>query len=80
MTEPEESEKPIYKEVYRKNRSVMLAVLMTPVVGMGVSIFLVIWRYPGRIMVLVPVYLVILSQYLLLVKWIDTKINDLIKS
>ena len=58
----------------------MLAVLMTPVVGMGVSIFLVIWRYPGRIMVLVPVILVILAQYLLLVKWIDTKINDLIKS
>jgi flagellar biosynthesis protein FliQ len=80
MTESGEDEKPTYKDMYRKTRSAMLAVLMTPVVGMVVSIFLVIWKFPGRIMFFVPVILFILAQYLLLVKWIDTKINDLIKS
>lgn len=49
MTEPGEDEKPTFKDMFRKNRSVLLAVLMTPDVGMVVSIFLVIWKLPGKI-------------------------------
>lgn len=42
LTEPREGEKPTYKDMFGKNRSVLLAILMTPVVGTVVSIFLVI--------------------------------------
>jgi len=42
VTEPGEDEKPTYKDTFRKNRSVLLAVRMTPVVGIVVSIFLII--------------------------------------
>lgn len=68
-----------FKEVYRRNRWVLLGVLMMPVVGMVVAILLIVWRYPDMKMIAIPIIVVIMAQYLLLVKWINDKTNAMLE-
>jgi flagellar biosynthesis protein FliQ len=68
-----------FKEMYRRNRWVLLGVLMMPVVGMVVAILLIVWRFPDMKMIAIPIIVVIMAQYLLLVKWINDRINAMLE-
>lgn len=68
-----------FKEMYRRNRWVLLGVLMMPVAGMVVAILLIVWRYPDMKMIAIPIIVVIMVQYLLLVKWINDRINAMLE-
>jgi len=48
------SETSNFKDVIRKNRRALLAILMLPVVGMAIAIPLIIWRVPGVVRVAIP--------------------------
>jgi FtsH-binding integral membrane protein len=74
------SEPSNFKDVLRKNRNILLAILMLPVVGMAIAIPLIIWRVPGVVKVAVPIILVLMAQYILLVVWISKKMNQMIES
>ena len=74
------SEPSNFKDVLRKNRNTLLAILMLPVVGMAIAIPLIIWRVPGVVKVAVPIILVLMAQYILLVVWISKKMNQMIAS
>jgi hypothetical protein len=74
------SEPSNFKDVLRKNRNILLAILMLPVVGMAIAIPLIIWRVPGVVKVAVPIILVLMVQYILLVVWISKKMNQMIES
>ena len=69
-----------FKDVLRKNRNTLLAILMLPLVGMAIAIPLIVWRVPGVVKVAVPIILVLMIQYILLVVWISKKINQMIAS
>lgn len=43
------NEQPTFKEVLRKNRRTFLAILMLPVIGIIVSIFLIFIRAPDKL-------------------------------
>lgn len=74
------SEPSNFKDVLRKNRYILLAILMLPVVGMAIAIPLIIWRVPGVVKVAVPIILFLMAQYILLVVWISKKMNQMIAS
>jgi hypothetical protein len=71
------SETSNFKDVIRKNRRALLAILMLPVVGMAIAIPLIIWRVPGVVRVAIPIILVLMAQYALLVFWISKKMNQI---
>jgi flagellar biosynthesis protein FliQ len=50
-----------------------------PVVGMVVARLLIVWRYPDMKMIAIPIIVVIMAQYLLLVKWINDRINAMLE-
>jgi len=74
------SETSDFKDVIRKNRRALLAILMLPVVGMAIAIPLIIWRVPGVVRVAIPIILVLMAQYALLVYWISKKMNQITAS
>ena len=74
------SETSDFKDVIRKNRRALLAILMLPVVGMAITIPLIIWRVPGVVRVAIPIILVLMAQYALLVYWISKKMNQMTAS
>lgn len=74
------SETSNFKDVIRKNRRALLAILMLPVVGMAIAIPLIIWRVPGVVRVAIPIILVLMAQYALLVFWISKKMNQITAS
>ncbi len=69
-----------FKDYMKKNRNVLLAILMLPVLGMVVSIPLIIWKAPKNMMVALGVIVVLISQYTLLVFWISKRIDQLSES
>ena len=64
-------------EIIKEKRNVLLVVLMLPVVGMAISIFLVYWRFPHMVGIAIPLILFFMIQYVLLVGWIKKKIDVL---
>ena len=66
-----------FAEVMRKNRWILLAVLMLPVVGMVIAIPLILWRTPGVAGVAIPIILLLIVQYTLLVIWISKKMSQI---
>ena len=74
------SETSDFKDVIRKNRRALLAILMLPVIGMAIAIPLIIWRVPGVVRVAIPIILVLMAQYALLVYWISKKMNQITAS
>jgi hypothetical protein len=66
-----------FAEVMKKNRWILLAVLMLPVVGMVIAIPLILWRVPGVAGVAIPIILLLIVQYTLLVIWISRKMSQI---
>lgn len=64
-------------DMIKKQRNVVLAVLMLPVVGMVISILLIYWRFPHMTGTAIPIIFFIMIQYVLLVGWIKKKIDVL---
>lgn len=69
-----------YKDYMKKNRNVLLGVLMIPVLGMVIAIPLIIWKAPKTMMVALGVIAVLIVQYTLLVRWISKRIDQLTES
>ncbi len=74
------SEDSIFRDSLRKNRKIVLAVLLLPVVGMVIAIPLIIWRAPKNMMVALGIITILIVQYSLLVFWISKKIDQMIES
>ncbi len=64
-------------EAIKQKRNLLLAVLMLPVVGMGISMLLIYWRFPHMIGTALPIIFLLMLQYVLLVRWIKKKIDVL---
>ncbi len=64
-----------YADIIKEKRNVLLAVLMLPVVGMVISMLLIFWRFPHMIGTAIPIIFIIMIQYVLLVGWINKKID-----
>jgi len=69
-----------YKDYMKKNRNVLLAILMIPVLGMVIAIPLIIWKAPNTMMVALGVIFVLIIQYTLLVRWISKRIDQMTES
>ncbi len=69
-----------YKDYMKKNRNMLLAILMLPVLGMVIAIPLIIWKAPKTMMVVLGVIGVLIVQYSLLVRWISKRIDQLTES
>jgi len=66
-----------YKDYMKKNRNTLLAILLIPVLGMVIAIPLIIWKAPKTMMVALGVIAVLIVQYILLVRWISKRIDQL---
>jgi len=66
-----------YKDYMKKNRNTLLAILLIPVLGMVIAIPLIIWKAPKTMMVALGVIGVLIVQYILLVRWISKRIDQL---
>ena len=64
-------------EMIKQKRNLLLAILLLPVVGMGISMLLIYWRFPHMIGTALPIIFLIMLQYVLLVRWIKKKIDVL---
>ena len=64
-------------EMIKQKRNLLLAILMLPVVGMAISILLIYWRVPHMTWTAIPIILILMLQYVLLVRWIKKKIDVL---
>ena len=62
----------------KKNRTIILAILMLPVIGMTISIPLIVWSSPSNMITVLAVIVVLMAQYILLVRWIAKRIDKLI--
>ncbi len=69
-----------YKDYMKKNRNVLLAILMIPVLGMVIAVPLIIWKAPSTMMVALGVIFVLIVQYSLLVRWISKRIDQMTES
>lgn len=69
------SERPTFNEVLRKNRRTLLAILMLPVVGMIVSIFLILLRAPQKLPIAGGVIILLICQYLVLLVYVSRRID-----
>jgi hypothetical protein len=69
-----------YRDYMKKNRNVLLGILMIPVLGMVIAIPLIIWKAPKTMMVALGVIAVLIVQYTLLVRWISKRIDQLTES
>lgn len=66
-----------YRDYMKKNRNVLLGILLIPVLGMVIAIPLIIWKAPKTMMVALGVIGVLIVQYILLVRWISKRIDQL---
>ena len=66
-----------YVEMIEQKRNLLLAILLLPVVGMGISMLLIYWRFPHMIGTALPIIFLLMLQYVLLVRWIKKKIDVL---
>ena len=64
-------------EMIKQKRNLLLAILLLPVVGMGISMLLIYWRFPHMIGTALPIIFLLMLQYVLLVRWIKKKIDVL---
>jgi hypothetical protein len=64
-------------EMIKQKRNLFLAILMLPVVGMGISMILIYWRLPHMIGTALPIIFLLMLQYVLLIRWIKRKIDVL---
>ena len=64
-------------EAIKQKRNLLLAILLLPVVGMGISMLLIYWRFPHMIGTALPIIFLLMLQYVLLVRWIKGKIDVL---
>jgi len=64
-------------EAIKQKRNLLLAILLLPVVGMGISMLLIYWRFPHMIGTALPIIFLLMLQYVLLVRWIKKKIDVL---
>ena len=71
------SETKDFNTVLRQNRTILLAILTLPVIGMIIALLLIMWRAPEKIMVTGGVITFLMVQYLLLVWWITKKMNQI---
>ena len=69
-----------YKDYMKKNRNMLLAILMLPVLGMVIAVPLIIWKAPKTMMVVLGVIGVLIVQYSLLVRWISKRIDQMTES
>lgn len=69
-----------FKEVLRKNKKIFLAILMLPVVGMVVSIFLIFLRAPQKLAIASVVIILLICQYLVLFIYVSRRIDRLTSS
>lgn len=74
------TEQPDFKEVLRKNRKTFLAILMLPVAGMVVSIFLIFLRAPQKLAIAGGVIILLICQYLVLLFYVSRRIDRIISS
>ncbi len=74
------SETPSFKDSLKKNRRIILAILLIPVMGMIVAIPLIILKAPGKMMVALPIIFFLIVQHIILVWWISKRMNKLIES
>ncbi len=61
----------------KKNRTIILVILMLPVIGMAISIPLIVWRAPSNMVIVLAVIVVLMAQYILLVNWIVKRMDKL---
>lgn len=71
-------EPPHALEYLRRNRMLFLSIMLLPVVGMTAAIPLIIWRAPDNMTILIAVIAVMMFQYILLVRWVDKRIETLL--
>ena len=64
-------------EAIKQKRNLLLAILLLPVVGMGISMLLIYWRFPHMVGTALPIIFLLMLQYVLLVRWIKKKIDVL---
>ena len=69
-----------YKDYMKKNRNVLLAILLLPVLGMVIAVPLIVWKAPKTMMVVLGVIGVLIVQYSLLVRWISKRIDQMTES
>ena len=74
------SDQPTFKDVLRKNRRTLLAVMMLPVVGMLVAIFLIVLKAPEKLAIAGGVIILLICQYLVLLVYVSRRIDRLISS
>jgi len=61
----------------KKNRTIILVILMLPVIGMTISIPLIVWRAPSNMVTVLVVIVVMMVQYILLILWIVKRMDKL---
>ena len=61
----------------KRNRTIILIILMLPVIGMTISIPLIVWRAPSNMVIVLAVIVVLMAQYILLVRWIAKRMDKL---
>jgi len=71
---------PNFKDSLKKNRNMVLAILLLPVMGMTIAIPLIMWKAPANMMVAIGVIVLLIAQYSLLVLWVFKRMNQLINS
>jgi len=64
-------------EAIKQKRNLLLAILLLPVVGMGIAMVLIYWRFPHMIGTALPIIFLLMLQYVLLARWIKKKIDVL---
>jgi len=69
-----------FKDTLEKNRYIILAILLMPVMGMIIALPLIIWKAPANMMVVIGIIVILIAQYSLLVLWVFRRMNKIIKS
>lgn len=71
---------PNFKDSLKKNRNIILVIILMPVMGMTIALLLIIWKAPANMMVAIGVIVLLIAQYSLLVLWVFRRMNQLINS
>ena len=69
-----------FKDSLKKNRNIILAILLLPVMGMVIAIPLIMWKAPSNMMVVIGVIVLLIAQYSLLFLCVFKRMNQLINS
>lgn len=74
------SEEPDFKEVLKRNRRTILAVLLLPVVGMVIAIPLIAIRAPENFALATGLIVLMIFQYVVLALYVSRRMDRLIAS